>query len=687
MRFARYLPDLEGWLFSAKFFLAATMALAIAFAADLDRPYWAMATVYIVVNPLSGAVRSKAIYRLAGTLVGAAVTVVLVPNLDDAPVLLTLALAGWIGICLYISVLDRTPRGYAFNLAGYTTALIGFPIVDTPLQVWDVAVSRVEEIAIGIICATLVGSVVFPRSVAPVLSARLSRWLADAHVLVLEAFKGEGLTSAEIVDARLRLAADAVEIRQVVTHLAYETSPLSGATRLVSGLAQRMVLLLPLSATLHDRIADLRAAGGMTPAIQSLLDQVLAWIQAGHAGIPDTPALRQKVAAAQEQADNGTDCWAGMLTVSVLTRLREMVDLRDDCLVLERHILSGRPPRTCPPMAMTMPDHVPMYQDHGMAAVRAFSTMTTLLLICLFWIVTAWPDGNFAAELAAIACCFTAQRDDPVPMINSLLLGIGLSSLAAAAGQFIILPAATNFEMLTLGLGAFFLPAGTLAVNPLTQKYAVLTIFTATLLALEGSYGADFTAWANSTAASLFGVAVASVVTALVVPSGAAWTLRRRLRSAWIDVADVATATSPPERLQLIGRFLDRIGLLAPQVAVGGAEEQATAVAGMIGLRVGISLVDLTARLGAMPPALGLAVAAVERRTAAFFKERAEKGGFTIPPETLLHAVDAAMDATAEATDGIKRDAVIALVAIRRNLFPEAAPYRPGSVVEQRQIA
>ena len=682
MKFARYLPDLEGWLFGAKCFLAATTALAIAFAANLDRPYWAMATVYIVVNPLSGAIRSKAIYRLAGTVVGAAVTVLLVPNLDDAPVLLSLALAAWIGACLYVSVLDRTPRGYAFMLAGYTTALIGFPIVDTPLLVWDTAVARVEEITIGIVCATFVGSVIMPRSVAPVLSARLSRWLADAHVLVLEALKGEGLTSAEIVQARLRLAADAVELRQVVTHLAYDTSPLSGATRLVSALAQRMVVLLPLSATLHDRIADLRAAGGLTPALERLLARVLAWIEAGHAGIPDTPALRQRVAAAQAAADEDAgNGWAGMLTMSVLTRLREMVDLRDDCLVLEHHILSGRPPRTCPPMAMKMPDHVPLYRDHAMAAVRTFSTIATLLLTCTFWIITAWPDGSLAAELAAIACCFTAQSDDPVPTINALLVAVALSALAAAAGQFIVLPAATNFEMLTLALGAFFVPAGVLAVNPRTQKLAVLPVFTATLLALEGSYGADFPSWANSTTAALFGVATASMVTALVVPSGAAWTLRRRIRSAWADVADVASATNPPERLQLVGRFLDRMGLLAPQVAVGGAEEQAQAVAGMIGLRVGISLVDLSARLGSMPPALGLAVAAVERRTAAFFADRAKRGAITVPPETLLRAVDAAMDAAADASDGIRRDAVIALVAIRRTLFPDAPPYQRGPVV------
>jgi uncharacterized membrane protein YccC len=38
-----------------------------------------MATVYIVPQPLIGAMRSKAIYRLIGTLIGAAATVAASP--------------------------------------------------------------------------------------------------------------------------------------------------------------------------------------------------------------------------------------------------------------------------------------------------------------------------------------------------------------------------------------------------------------------------------------------------------------------------------------------------------------------------------------------------------------------------------------------------------------------------------
>ena len=175
------LPSWRDWMFSIKTFAGAMLALWIALRIGLDRPYWAMATAYIVAQPLTGAMRSKAAYRFLGTLIGAVACIVFVPNLVNAPELLIAALSLWIGGCIYFAVLDRTPRSYVFLLAGYSVALIGFPIVDAPDTVWDVVLSRVEEITLGIVCTTLIGSIVFPRPLGPALTARLDNWTAKCR--------------------------------------------------------------------------------------------------------------------------------------------------------------------------------------------------------------------------------------------------------------------------------------------------------------------------------------------------------------------------------------------------------------------------------------------------------------------------------------------------------------------------
>lgn len=148
------LPRAEDWLFSVKAFGAAILALGIGFWLDLPQPYWAMATAYIASQSLSGATRSKAAFRASGTVAGGLAALVLVPNLVDAPVLLSMALALWTGLCLFGALLDRTPRSYAFMLAGYTAAIIGFPAVSDPGAIFDTVLARTEEILLGIACAS-----------------------------------------------------------------------------------------------------------------------------------------------------------------------------------------------------------------------------------------------------------------------------------------------------------------------------------------------------------------------------------------------------------------------------------------------------------------------------------------------------------------------------------------------------
>lgn len=66
-------------------------------------------------------------------------------------------------------------------LAGYTAAMLGFPSVADPSTVFDTALARVEEISLGIICATVVHSVILPRGIAPMLLAQLDSAIKDAR--------------------------------------------------------------------------------------------------------------------------------------------------------------------------------------------------------------------------------------------------------------------------------------------------------------------------------------------------------------------------------------------------------------------------------------------------------------------------------------------------------------------------
>jgi uncharacterized membrane protein YccC len=676
-------PGANAWLFSVKTFAAAMVALYISFSLGLDHPYWAMATVYIVAQPLIGSVRSKSMYRLLGTLLGATATLVLVPNLVDAPELLTAALALWIGICLYAALLDRTPRSYLFMLAGYTAALIGFPSVSAPDAMWDIAVSRVEEIGLGIVCITVLSSVVLPRQIGPVLSARLGEWLRDADALAVDALTAHGPAASgavlDISTARLRMAESAVELRTLTTLLAYDTSRLPGAVRAVGELERRMVLVLPVLAAVRDRLVDLRAVGGVTPDFAALLAQLRAWVESGTYGLPaDAAFLRSEIAGVQEQADARRD-WAGALLTGLLIRLRETVDLRQDCLDLQRFIVAGGRAAS-PRLAFHMPRTMREHHDHGIALLGAAVAALSLLVVSGYWIASGWPDGGQAAALAAVACCLTATQDDPVPSIRGLLVMVVLAAAFVAIGSFVILPLATNFEMLTLALAGFFIPVGVLAAMPATQRMGnSLALFTASLLALEGSYAADFAAWANGTSSALFGVAVAAAVSAVVRPAGAAWSVRRLLRAGWADLAAAARSRTPPQRAQLVALFLDRLGLLAPRLAMAASDGQRAAIAAMADVRVGVNLVELQRLRRVMAPGLGAAVEGVLRGAADHFDRQVATAALLAPPDALLGNLDGALDAATAEPARRAREIVRALVGLRCNLFPNAPAYCPAT--------
>src|SRR5580692_11501914 len=218
MRLNSFLIRHAAVIFACKTFLAAMLA-ALWF--DLPRPYWAMATVFITSQPLSGATSSKALYRVLGTVIGAVAVVVMVPNLANAPELLCLAMALWIGLCLYLSLLVRQPRSYGFMLSGYTVALIGFPAVSDPGSMFDLALARFEEITLGIVFATLVSTVLLPRSVAPAVAGRVESWLKDARILARDVLLGNG-SERELSAQQLKLATDSVEIDLLAGHLSYD---------------------------------------------------------------------------------------------------------------------------------------------------------------------------------------------------------------------------------------------------------------------------------------------------------------------------------------------------------------------------------------------------------------------------------------------------------------------------------
>ncbi|HLG85499.1 MAG TPA: FUSC family protein [Bradyrhizobium sp.] len=669
-------------VFACKTFLAAVLALLTALWLDLPRPYWAMATVYITSQPLAGATSSKALYRVLGTVAGAVATVAMVPNLVDAPELLCLAMALWVGLCLYLSLLDRQPRSYAFMLTGYTVALIGFPSVSDPGGIFDTALARVEEITLGIVCATLVSTVVLPRRVAPAVAQRVESWLKNARDLARDVLAGTGEES-ELRAHRLQLAADAVEIDALAGHLSHDRASDANAVRGLQMLRRHMMMLLPLLASITDRLEALGGGIRQTrPALAELLDGLGQWLTADIDGRPPAEPLRAAIAGLRPDLNTGAS-WEEIVLANLSIRLRELVDLSDDCRALERAIADGRDPAEIAlafePEAGVMPSR---HRDHALALWSAAGAAIAILLCCALWIATGWADGASAPMMAAVGCSFFAAQDDPAKGIKSFGWWSLVSIVVVAVYLFAIIPAISHVEMLIAALAPTFLLYGMLIGRPNTNFIGMaLAANTATLLALQSTYSADFQSYVNSSIAFMLGMAMAAVVTRLARGFGAEWIAQRLMRTSWTTLAVTAERRGRNDRAAFAGLMLDRLGLLTQRIAAIDEADRGDVV-NLNQLRVGLNIIDLRRARRSLAPATLEAIDDMLTELAI-----AARAGGAMPTE-LLTRIDAALSqSVGEPAGKAREDALIGITGIRRGLFPQAPAYRDETSGRRRLVA
>ncbi|RZT06296.1 Uncharacterized membrane protein YccC [Duganella sp. CF402] len=681
-------PKMSEMLFSLKCFMASMLALYVSLAAGLPRPFWAMMTAYIVASPFSGAVRSKALFRVCGTLIGSTATIFMVPRMANAPELLSLALACWVGLCLYISLLDRTPRSYVFMLAGYTAGLIGFPAVSDPASIFDSGLARVEEITIGILSATVVHSLLFPQGVGPALLGRLDRAIADAQRWMADVLKPRA-DKTQALHTRLALAGEISELRVMSTHLPFDTSQLRWTAGMVHGLHDRLAIMVPLLLAVEDRLNALRETDPDSLAPwTALLDDIAAWVQAGRDADP-ARATQLRAALAQLTPELPANAgWSAILRLNLAQRLDALIEACEDGLELRSNVstvmqggVAGYTPHLTPAV---------LHRDHGMALRSALAAAVTILLCCAFWIFTAWPSGAAAPMMAGVACCFFATQDNPVPLIRMFVKWTVISMPVAAFYIMFVLPAVHSYEMLVLVIAPVFLIGGVFMPRPATAGSSLaFLIGVAGTLSLQDTGTLDIPGFLNSMVAQLFGFIAAAAVTSLIRTVGGDWMARRMLRAARREVAQMAQAAqaAPPAALvasapllTISARMVDRIGLLMPRLAIAHPTPEARAVAvdGLRELRVGLHVAQLCGLQQTLEQA-GVALRPLLQNIGAHFGSGGHEHGQA--PAALLEKLDTTLRAVcAAAASGAgeaRHQAAAALASMRRDLFPRAAAYQP----------
>jgi uncharacterized membrane protein YccC len=713
-------PSAREWLFSAKTFAASMIALYIGLWLQLPRPYWAMATVYIVSNPFVGATRSKALYRALGTMIGAAGAVLLVPPFVESPYIFSTAVALWTGTLLFLSMFDRTARSYVFLLAGYTLPLIAFPAVTNPTTVFDLAITRTEEILLGIVVASIVGSVVLPSRLAPTLIERTDAWFRDAAFYASETLSGH-LSGAAISAARQRLASTVNGLELILSQLTYDhTQP--ATIRRTRALQGRMQIFLPLISSLADPLIELIDKRGAHPeGLIDLLKDVAKWL-----GLPvpkpndpddtrEADALRDRILAMRPsaQALASTD---GALLSSALWRLAQVVDVWQDIRTLRAVILHDADVWT-PRFKHWRLGGTERFFDLGMMLFSTAVAVSAIIVACALWIESGWADGAGAVTLAAVACCFFAALDEPAPQVFKFFLSTCASVVLAGLYVFVVLPLVHDFAMLVIIFAAPFLIIGTLIPRPQFNLVTMLVaVNTATFISIQSAYEADFFVFLNSNLAGVAGLLFAFVWTRATRPFGAELAVSRLTRSAWADIVVCTSPGAMSGQRNLYSRMLDRLMQLLPRMAATDSNRHPS-VESFRDFRVALNALDLRRAHRKLPADLQRSVEDVLGDVRRYFERCIAARARQPVPHELIDSIDAAAaqvsrrniaqgagdaDAAhaADAADAthaqphaptlgekLLRDTLHALVGMRLSLHPPATEHLPdvGGGAQPRQ--
>jgi len=652
----------DRWLFATKMFCSAMIAFALSVRLGLAQNYWPVVTCCVLANPLTAGVRSKVVYRFLGTLCAGLVSLLLAAMFGSAPVLMVIG-AGLCGTAAFtIGLLDRTPRSYGFLLFGLTLMIVLVGGIDHPERMFDTALARVTEISLGIVCATAIDSLILPRSLAPVVRARLRGSLPDMERWMDDALDGreEGAGAAH---DRLKVIADMTSLSALAGQLRYDPMVGSHDRQLIFAIQRRMLLLVPLISAIGSRVAAFGEAERATlvPQMRAAWHAVRAsTVETAQAQTPmlDLTGLRAGTPWQVMVRQNAAELTDGALRLWRELRLLDAA-LEKDAPLPEA--LRVRIARDAP---------FPLRPDFHIALRVAAGIVLAYTALCLLWLLTGWTQGAGALLIGVVALAFFGGADQADKVIAQFARFSSAAILLGVVLSYWLLPLAHDFTSFVMVMGLFILPlAAWAATNPLAILLLALVLSN---INLQGTYAPpDFGVYLDASFASLTGIFAAFASITLVRRMGSSHALARFVADGRADIVELTRRADRSERDAYLDRALDRIGLISARLAATGETEQS---AGMLRrLRAGANIADLRR---ATDGVRGEIRASSERLLATV---RADIGS-PVPPPRLLDDIDRTLSLAWRESDGSALHSLVrSLIGLRLALFDRAPAWQPAT--------
>lgn len=412
-------PTLRDLIFSSKAFLATALALLAGFSQNLENPYWAVLTIYIVLTPPeTGAIRSKALFRFFGTIGGGTLMMAVTGLFGDQLGILVTATIGIIAGATFLRQIDRRPSNYLWFSGGVTAGVVGLSNLMQPTNVFDYATARMGEISLGILAITAVDSLFWPRPMTPDFLKTMADWRGQARKWATDAL-GLAVSLAPEEEQRqavrqgLRNLTKAVGVIDTkAVQLPFDVVAVAPRGRHLDLVRRQVVELIADLAAIEVWGRALRREQTLHPDLGRLLDAVTEWVSQNpdlSSATTDTHVARGETLVVElEAARDRLDPTAGQgerVERGLLSRLGAFVGDWSDLSLALCAVETGRrlPPRLDRLARQSKPVRS---VDYLGAAFDIAPMILSMTFTTLLWYFTAWSSGGGALLFSFVGCVF-----------------------------------------------------------------------------------------------------------------------------------------------------------------------------------------------------------------------------------------------------------------------------------------
>nr|WP_277817179.1 FUSC family protein [Solimonas terrae] len=584
-------------MFTLKTLFAGFLALWLSMRFGLDKPATAMATVFIVAQPQSGFVLAKSAYRAAGTLVGSAATLLLVLWFSQSRELFIGAVALWVGLCAMGAARFRDFKAYAFVLSGYTACLIGFPAALQTGAAFDVALSRVSEVLLGIACAGIVSDVIAPQRLAPLLVALVRSRYRDFALLVADTLRGDDPDTRN-AKTHAQLAADILQLESLRGAVFFEDAEARVRNSRLQQLNVDFMAALTTFHALERLLVRLRRTDG--EPVRIALMQLAAPLAAALTDPPTMAAeAARKIAPLHEAAqaiERSTTPRFGEpgLRLEYVSGLELLRQLAAELIAYTRVYASLATLQIQDQDAKLISGaRFTPHADLPTAFVTGLRAALALVIVCTFWVASNWPDGAVAALTATVVCCLFAAAPTPRFAIGQMIVGVALSVVLGFVCALLVLPKVDGFALLVLAMTPFLVFGLWIASQAASAGVgAGFLIFFTTLVSPQNPPTHDPAFLLNQGLALIIGMAVGSVTFGVLLPAEGDARLERLQQALRRQIKHACRASPGGLRQRFQSQCRDLLLQIQTTVGATPARLHAAQNSGLSALDIGHALIE-----------------------------------------------------------------------------------------------